>query len=211
MIAVLTGDIVYSSSSVSSTPWLPVLKDIFKHIESHFELMGNGAEMHRGDGFQLGLPDISQALLVAFIIRAGLIKSATIGNRKMDTRVAIGIGDYEYLENSVNESYGDAFTRSGHALDELKNTDDRLALSSHIADFDSEMLVSLTFADMLIKEWSQADAEIAWYFWMKDMNQSEIAKELEISQPAVSKRKKRAHIDELELLLNRYSTKTKTI
>lgn len=209
MIAVLTGDIVYSSSAKNPEAWLPVLKNIFNDVESHFDVLGNGVEMHRGDGFQLGLTDISKALQVAFIIRAGLIKSKNMGI-KMDTRVAIGIGEYEYLENSVNESYGDVFTRSGHALDELKNTDDRLALSSHISDFDSEMKVSLKFADTLIKEWSQADAEIAWYFWMADLTQAEIADALQISQPAVSKRKKRAHLDELELMLNRYSTKTKT-
>lgn len=209
MIAVLTGDIVFSTSASSSKAWLPVLKDIFAQIEDHFDLMGNGAEMHRGDGFQLGLSDLSQALRVAFIIRAGLIKSTTIG-KKMDTRIAIGIGDYDVIESSVNESYGEAFTRSGHALDALKNSDDRLALSSHNPDFDSEMQVSLTFADSFIKEWSQADAEIAWYIWIEDLTQSEIAEELQISQPAVSKRKKRAHIDELELLLNRYSTKTRT-
>ncbi|WP_428234685.1 SatD family protein [Gracilimonas sp.] len=208
MIAVLTGDIVYSTSAESSETWLPDLKEIFARIEDRFELTGNGAEMHRGDGFQLGLHDPRQALRVAFIIRAGLIKSTKTG-LKMDTRIAIGIGEYAYLENSVNESFGDAFTRSGHALDEMKNTDDRLALSSDSADFDSEMYVSLTFADMFIKNWSQADAEIAWYIWMEDLTQSEIAKELNISQPAVSKRKKRAHIDEFELLLNRFETKTK--
>ncbi|WP_421774755.1 SatD family protein [Gracilimonas sp.] len=208
MIAVLTGDIVYSTSAESSETWLPDLKEIFSRIEDRFELSGKGAEMHRGDGFQLGLPDPTQALRVALIIRAGLIKS-TKTDHKMDTRIAIGIGEYAYLENSVNESFGDAFTRSGHALDELKNTDDRLALSSDNPDFDDEMSVSLAFADVFIKSWSQADAEIAWYIWMENLNQSEIAKELNISQPAVSKRKKRAHIDEFELLLNRFETKTK--
>lgn len=208
MIAVLTGDIVYSTSAESSETWLPDLKEIFLRLEDHFELTGKGAEMHRGDGFQLGLPDPRQALRVALIIRAGLIKS-TKTDHKMDTRIAIGIGEYAYLENSVNESFGDAFTRSGHALDELKNTDDRLALSSDNTDFDDEMSVSLTFADIFVKSWSQADAEIAWYIWMENLTQSEIAKELNISQPAVSKRKKRAHIDEFELLLNRFEAKTK--
>ncbi len=208
MIAVLTGDIVYSTSAASSEIWLPELKGIFERVEERFDLTGNGAEMHRGDGFQLGLPDPSQALRVAFIIRAGLIKS-TKTEQKMDTRVAIGIGEYVYLENSVNESFGDAFTRSGHALDAMKNSDNRLAFDSGNPDFDNEMKVSLTFADVFIKGWSQADAEIAWYLWMENLTQSEIAKELNISQPAVSKRKKRAHIDEFELLLNRYEIKTK--
>jgi predicted XRE-type DNA-binding protein len=208
MIAVLTGDIVYSTSPTSSEIWLPDLKEIFTRIEERFELTGNGAEMHRGDGFQLSLPDPEQALRIAIIIRAGLIQSTKTGP-KLDTRIAIGIGKYTYLENSVNESFGDAFTRSGHALDKMKNTDGRLALSSSNPDFDNEMRVSLTFADIFIKKWSQADAEIAWYTWMEDLTQSEIAEVLSISQPAVSKRKKRAHIDEFKLLLNRFETKTK--
>lgn len=208
MIAVLTGDIVYSTSATSSEAWLPELKGIFERVDDRFELIGKGAEMHRGDGFQLGLPDPVHALRVSFIIRAGLIKS-TLTEQKMDTRVAIGIGEYAYLENSVNESFGDAFTRSGHALDEMKNSDKRLSLASDNSDFDHEMRVSLTFADVFIKGWSKADAEIAWYIWMEDLTQAEIASELNISQPAVSKRKKRAQIDELELLLNRFEIKTK--
>ena len=210
MIAVLTGDIVYSTSSKETKTWLNVMKAVFKALEKQYSMVANGAEMHRGDGFQLGLNNPTRALEVALLIRAGLIKEPSL-KTKMDTRIAIGIGEYEYLGKSINESSGDVFQRSGHALDQLKNGADCLALSSPNTDFNEEMKASLTLADTLIKGWSKADAEIAWYNWMAEWNQAEVAERLGISQPAVSKRRKRAHIEELDLLLTRFKNKVRAL
>ncbi len=210
MIAVLTGDIVFSSSTKDSQDLVAILKKIFKEIEAKYEVLGDGAEIHRGDGFQLALAQPHQSLEVALLLRAGLMKAPSL-SKPLDTRIAIGIGDYGYLNNSVNESSGVVFERSGHTLDALKNESVRIALSSPNDDFNDEMTISLTLADTLIKSWSKADAEIVWYSLLNDISQAEIARKLGISQPAVSKRKARAHITELELLLARFSKKISTI
>jgi hypothetical protein len=206
MIAVLTGDIVFSSSTKNSQGLVEILKDLFRDIEAKFEVLGSGAEIHRGDGFQLALAQPQQSLKVALLLRTGLMKAPAF-TKPLDTRIAIGIGDYNYLNNSVNESSGAVFERSGHGLDALKKESTRLSLTSPSDDFNDEMSISLTLADTLIKSWSKADAEIAWYSWFYDINQAEIARKLGISQPAVSKRKARAHITELELLMARFSQK----
>lgn len=206
MIAVLTGDIVYSSSAKSSNTWLPLLKDIFRTIEQQYEVLGRGVEMHRGDGFQMGLADPAKSLEVALLLRAGLVKDPETP-KNMDARVAIGIGKFDHFYNSVNEAGGEVFRRSGHTLDAMKNEEVRIALSSPDTDFDEEMKISFSLADTLIKGWSKADAEIVWYNLIGELNQAQIAEKLGISQPAVSKRKARAHIDEIRLLLDRFSAK----
>ncbi len=206
MIAVITGDIVFSSSAKSSETWRSLLKDIFRTIERRYEVLGGGVEMHRGDGFQMGLAHPEQSLEVALLLRAGLIKDPGTP-KNMDARLAIGIGEFVHFYNSVNEADGEVFRRSGHTLDAMKKEVVRIALSSPDADFDEEMKISFSLADTLIRNWSKADAEIVWYSLVGELTQAEIAEELGISQPAVSKRKSRAHIDELILLMERFSAK----
>lgn len=208
MIAVLTGDIVFSSSAKSSEEWRPLLKEVFRIIERRYEVLGAGVEMHRGDGFQLGLANPAQGLEVALLLRAGIIKNPGIP-KNLDARIAIGIGDYAHFYNSVNEADGEVFQRSGRTLDAMKKGEVRIALSSPNSDFDEEMKTTFAFADILIRSWSKADAEIVWFNLIDELNQAEIAEKLGISQPAVSKRKARAHIDELKLLLARFANKVK--
>lgn len=206
MISVLTGDIVYSSTAKSSETWRAVLKEVFRTIEKRHEVLGAGVEMHRGDGFQLGLAHPAESLEIALLLRAGIIKDPETP-KNLDARVAIGIGEYAHFYNSVNEADGEVFTRSGRTLDAMKKGDVRIALSSPDADFDEEMKTSFALADILMQGWSKADAEIVWYNLIGELTQAEIAEELGISQPAVSKRKTRAHIDQLKLLIARFANK----
>jgi predicted XRE-type DNA-binding protein len=202
MIAVLSGDIIQSGSLKGEGAWLNELKEIFKKVESRFKLLGSGAQIFRGDGFQLGLENPKQALSAAILIRAGLLS----GKSQCDARIAIGIGEADYVKENILESDGEAFRHSGRLLDELKKDKNRLALASPFDHLNNEMEVSLKLLGVILDNWSQADAETAWLSWMEGLTQKKIQKKLGISQPAVSKRKSNAKLAEIQLLLNRFES-----
>ncbi|HVS77489.1 MAG TPA: hypothetical protein VHE11_11180, partial [Steroidobacteraceae bacterium] len=118
VFAVLTGDII-GSSSLSATQLgrtrALVLKGAQKfHSRSRPTVLGE-PEFFRGDAWQLLLGEPARALRVALYIRALL--SARLG---VDTRISIGIGTAEAIDRSrTSLSTGEAFTLSGHALDEI--------------------------------------------------------------------------------------------
>lgn len=201
MVAILSGDIIESGSKGKETDWFYALKSTLSSIGENYELLGSGAQIFRGDGFQLGLKDPSLALRIAVLIRAGLIR-----NDKLDARLAIGIGEADSIKENILESDGEAFRLSGRLLDELKNEKSRLAFSSPVKTINDEMGVSLKLLGVIIDNWSQTDAETVWLSWLEGLTPKQIQQELGISQPAVSKRKSSARMDEIQLLIDRFET-----
>lgn len=206
MKAILSGDIIHSSALKGEGAWLKVLKEIFSGIETKFDVLGSGAQIFRGDGFQLGLENPEDALLVAILIRAGL-KSDEL---KLEARIAIGLGEIDFLKPNILESDGEVFRLSGRLLDQLKKEKTRLALDSPYPDLNAEMSVSLKFLGLVLDNWSQADAETAWLSWLEELTPKQIEQRLNISQPAVSKRKSSARLEEISLLVERFKTLVKS-
>lgn len=172
--AVLTGDIVRSSALAPGK--LKAAKTLLHRLAAEFGAahpgaVAGGPDVFRGDGWQICLSAPSLALTAAVFIRAGFKADG------FDTRIGIGWGGVERLNRrSVSESDGEAFTRSGQALDLLAKGR-RLALACPggaettpcaILDAGTALL------DALISGWTQREAA-AVYGTLRKLPQEAIA------------------------------------
>jgi DNA-binding Lrp family transcriptional regulator len=67
-----------------------------------------------------------------------------------------------------------------------------------------EFQVACGFMDILIHDWSEDQAEAVFHS-LTGKNQIEISEALNISQPAVNRRLKAAHVDAVERFITRYA------
>jgi len=123
-------------------------------------------------------------------------------------RLAIGIGDKTYQGKTVSESNGEAFIYSGETLETLKKEKVNLKLKTNNDVLNTELNLYFKLALIAMDNWTVNSAEI-----MKlsiehpNMIQSDLAKLIGISQDAVSKRQKRAYLDEILELDHLYRQK----
>jgi hypothetical protein len=201
MTSIITGDIVNSRKSVSNE-WLLGLKELLTTF-------GNNPaqwEIYRGDEFQLEVCKPSEALHHAFLIK-GYLKSC-----ELDVRMSIGFGEKNYIANSISESNGPVFLRSGALFDTLKKQKNNLAINTSVLDFDEEINLMLRLGLTFMDSWTAQSAEFVLITLQNPtLSQDEIGQLLNINQAAVSRRRTRARFD-LVLELDRYfRKKIKTI
>ncbi len=188
MTSVITGDII-NSKNVEPKIWLPLLKDALNFLESDTRLW----EIYRGDSFQIELKNPQNSFLSAVYIKAciRMIKG-------LDVRLAIGIGAKTYQGETVTESNGEAFQFSGETLEYLKK--DKVNLKIKTPDDTLNRDLNLYFKLTLISmdNWTVNSAEIIKK-QIENPNkiQTEIAQLIGINQEAVSKRMKRANLEEI--------------
>jgi len=85
----------------------------------------------------------------------------------------------------------------------------RLAILTTEKELNEEFLLSCSFMDIMIHDWSDEQAE-ALFLNLTGKNQMEISKMLGISQPAVNRRLKAAHFDTIHKFINRAEKLLKT-
>uniref|UniRef100_B0SXT0 Uncharacterized protein n=1 Tax=Caulobacter sp. (strain K31) TaxID=366602 RepID=B0SXT0_CAUSK len=118
-VAVLTGDIVRSQRLGSGG--MALVHATFHEAVASLNrrwpgLVMGEAQFFRGDAWQLALSRPEMFLRVALFIRARLLSVGA----SMDTRIAVGLGGVEIFDDeAVSRSVGEAFTLSGHSLDEM--------------------------------------------------------------------------------------------
>ncbi len=194
MIAVLTGDIV-KSSSADTFIWVDILKQ-------YFSTLGNTPtewDIYRGDEFQLKTSP-ENALLVAIKIKA-LIKSV----EGLDVRIAIGLGEETYVGEGISESNGSAYSRSGRDFETLKGLKHNLVVATSSTVYNNTLNLMLKLALNFMDNWSVVSAEITTIVLNNpDWSQEKIAEELGVKQSAVSQRKKRARLHLVLELLKYY-------
>jgi hypothetical protein len=204
MIAVLTGDIVSSRTIPNKGRWLKRLQEVIEKKSGLAKPPKWG--VFRGDGFQVEIQQPPEALRLAILIRAGLRSIPAFSKLKLDARIGIGIGEKGYTGKSVNESDGQAYLWSGAVLDSLKNQHHRLEINTPWASVDKPINVALKLASSIMDDWSFAEAEIAWMKLSEGKTQEQMARKLNISQPAVHKRYVAAHYQELSELISYFET-----
>ena len=184
MKAVITADIINSTKS-SSTSWIDVLKKALKN----FGIEGKDWEIYRGDEFQMLLENSEMAFLTAITIKSALKISS------FDAKIAIGLGEVDYLGNHIKESNGSAFINSGRMLDELKfNKDQTLSIKSKEDNFDENFNLIFLLLENTFEKWTESTATaLLTYLENKDLNQNTIAERLKISQSAFSQALKRGN------------------
>jgi len=195
MIAVLTGDIVSSRRLPDKRKWLKRLEDVIEKKSGLSKAPKWG--IFRGDGFQVELPSPKDALKLAILIRSGLKSVPELFEQGIDARIGIGIGDTGYSAKSTNESDGPAYQWSGKALDFLKDQQYHLYIMVKWPEFQESTNASLRLVNAIIDDWTRPEAEVAWLKLSEGMTQTEMARRLKITQPAVHKRMAGSHLNDI--------------
>lgn len=112
--AVITGDIV-GSTKLAPRQLAELRKALGETIRDFpNRCVLKGPEFFRGDSWQVLLDAPENALNLTLLIQARLISKL-----KVQTRAAIGIGAVESMDGTLATSVGEAFTLSGHALENI--------------------------------------------------------------------------------------------
>lgn len=161
IVGVLTGDIVKSSDLSNDKRFVlyqemqglsSILESSFPHFISH------PLDNFRGDGWQLIVDEPKYSLAISVFIRTYF--RYKFREEKLDTRVAIAIGDVDYIpKNGISEGFGSAYSGSGMALDAMKSERMQVVIFANKIN-DSEIILSLvkTF-DELITKWTAAQCQ----------------------------------------------------
>ncbi|WP_018612108.1 hypothetical protein [Segetibacter koreensis] len=220
MEAIITGDIV-SSQNIE-----PVHREqLFKKLDVFLKSLKNNYlssyETFRGDSLQCKtiVPELAlrTAILIRAFFRAYIPENTkSVINKKnkkgyfstkYDIRLAIGIGEVDFIdEKKISSSDGQAFRLSGEGLDSLKNTSQHLLVKTADHNFDEQIEPAVLLVDALIQKWTQNQAILVLYK-LQQMKEDEIAAQLQISQSAVTQRKKTAEWYAVEKLVT-YFEKT---
>jgi hypothetical protein len=195
--SVITGDIVQSRKSESD--WLPVLKKTLS-MEGKSPRVW---EIFRGDSFQVEIKDPARAFFAAVRIKSAI---KTMAN--LDVRMAIGIGGKNADREKLAESDGEAFINSGEKFETLKKVKQTLAIKTPWPAFDRDMNICFKLACIPMDDWTPNSAELVHLLTQHEgLTQTELARKLDVSQPAVSERQNRAHYDEIMELDGLYREK----
>ncbi|MTE27492.1 SatD family protein [Winogradskyella ouciana] len=199
MTSVITGDIIKSRNISDQSIWIEQLKYALNMVSSDKSYY----EIYRGDSFQYECRDPYNSFEYAVYIKA-CIKTI----KGLDVRMSIGIGTKDYEGNSVSESNGEAFVFSGETFETLKKEKQNLKIKTKNTELNEELNLYFRLALISMDNWTVNSAEIV-KLSLENPNliQSELAKLIDISQDAVSKRQKRAHLDEIMALDNLYRQK----
>ena len=202
MNAVITGDII-SSTSIPFEERKKLLEIFDKIVNALQSLCELKCEIFRGDSFQILVEKAELALEVAVLIRAGL-KMNTPENSKIiwDARVAIGVGEIEFIDDKVITSDGEAFKYSGRAFDELIKTN--LTIKTRWDNINEELKLSTLFADDIISNWTEIQAFVVYKSLLLNKSQKEIADEQNKSAQNISKISVNAKEKLIRQYINRY-------
>jgi len=199
MTSVITGDIIKSRDLKDQSIWLHELKRTLSMLSSDKSYY----EIYRGDSFQIEHQDFSDSFIAAVYIKAS-IKSI----KGLDVRMSIGVGEKSYQGKIVSESNGEAFIFSGETFETLKKEKQNLKIKTSDIELNNELNLYFKLALIAMDNWTVNSAEIVKLSLENpNMIQTELAKIVGISQDAISKRQKRAYLDEILELDSLYRQK----
>lgn len=189
MTSVITGDVIKSREQVNPDVWLTTLKDTLSALEADKSLW----KIYRGDSFQIEIKDITKSFEAAIYIKAAIKMT-----KGLDVRLSIGIGSKTYQGKDVTESNGEAFVLSGETFETLKKEKQNLRIKTASNVLNKELNLFFKLALIPMNNWTVNSAEIV-KLTLEHPNalQEELGKIIGINQNAISRRQKRAHLDEL--------------
>jgi len=208
--AVITADIIDSQHIIDMNDLFKSLRFIIHEISEKLAVKIR-YQTYRGDSFQIEMDCPEKACLVAVIIRAGLrskmgikvkTKKALSINRLWDARFSIALGDGNLSETSIVESNGPVHILSGTKFDLLKKKHTTLLLSSLDRELNPQLEVLSKLMETILLRWSNLSAEAIYYTLLHNCTQQELAKILDVTQPAIHKRLWTANLDAITMSLN---------
>lgn len=195
-IAVITCDIV--ESSLLSAEEIKEYQQIVESIGAVQVLIH--PRFYRGDSFQLATKP-ADALEIAVRIRIEM----KLLHEQNDVRVSVGVGQVSTFDENILFSAGSAFEISGKNLDQLKGRKLNLLIQTEDPLLNDELETYCYFADVIMNGFTKIQSNIIFYK-LQGLDQTEIAKILDISQPAVSKSLKTSNWQTIERFMKRYKT-----
>lgn len=121
------------------------------------------------------------------------------GLRPQELRIGIGVGTVDVEADSVSEMDGPAFHRASEALLRAENADTYVEMNSggDVRDPGEDLFVATVHLVQTTKdEWTDRQREVVTLY--EEMSsQSKVAKELGVSQPAVSKALRAARYEDV--------------
>jgi hypothetical protein len=163
LYAVLTGDIV-DSSKLKDRQRVDLHKAMVSTSEELRVRFGKivplSVDIYRGDSWQFIISDPAKSLRIGLFYRSHV--RAKMESKRIDTRVAIGIGSIDFLPgNKASRGDGEAFRISGGALEKLsRNRRMILECSESIGSLDVEALdVIFQLIDVLARDWTGKQAK----------------------------------------------------
>ncbi len=176
--AVITGDIISSSKlrQVGRVALYQAFSDVSALLKQNYPLnVLHDVSNFRGDSWQAVCMRPEKSLEIGFFIRTYF--RFMFKADKLDTRFAIGIGSINFIpEENVSAGDGEAYTRSGHLLDEIEAKRMAVGLpigSDPLAQTAVESLVRLL--DFIITSWSPSQCQ-AVFLALHGYKQEEIAR-----------------------------------
>jgi hypothetical protein len=218
--AIITGDVIHSTRlSIGYRDWL--FKQIGGALKQWNKDFGMRSETFRGDSFQCLVKKPADALRLALLqktyIRSlnpsnlyDIHKKDSPANRKgiffptwiFDVRIAIGIGEVEFLSNRLASSGGSAFQLSGQLLDRMKNRKQSLAIATK-DKFNEELETEFILLDAIISKTTALQCEVIC-LKLLGYTESQIAEQLEIGQSAVNQRSNSGNWYAIESMIKRF-------
>src|SRR6478672_1501489 len=195
MKAIITGDLI-NSRKVDPSIWMGDLKNALNKYGKE----PKDWEIYRGDSFQIKTdPDF--ALDLALIIKANIKQC-----KKLDVRIAIGIGEIKYNSKKISESNGSAFVNSGECFEKLKKN--TLAIKTPWTEFDYTINTMLSLVTLSADNWKAVSAEIIkTALEDQSKNQQQLATELKKkSQSTISAGLRRSGFEEIKRVLEFYKS-----
>ncbi len=176
--AVITADVV-GSRSVKPAELQRVMTRVTAPIARSFKKAAVSFEFFRGDSFQTVVP-AEEALRAALLIRAAM----RADGHALDVRIGIGVAGVKYLAKTLGHSNGEAFERSGEAVDALKKNGGRLRINTAHEEWNWQLAKECLLAEGSLRRWTQA----VYLALLTGEIQEQLALSLRIAQSSVNRR-----------------------
>jgi hypothetical protein len=159
LYAVITGDMIgFSKLPAKQRQRISrIMKEGSKAVQK--ALKGDvplGADVFRGDSWQLLVSEAAVSLRVGLFLRAYL--RAAMGTNKLDTRMAIGVGTVDFVPNDrVSRGDGQAYRYTGNGLEQMTKASN-MCFRFPGREIEESLDVLVHLLDVLAMNWSDKQA-----------------------------------------------------
>ncbi|MEO9474528.1 MAG: SatD family protein [Cyclobacteriaceae bacterium] len=188
--SVITGDIVGSSQIRGDYKGVlhQIGEDIRQYVDDRFMI-----DIYRGDSFQTISKKPEQAFQILIMIKAGLrqYSSKQAGtDLQWDARMSLGIGVLDAYPQSadLSEFSGEPFTRSGRALDKVKEKGSLLHITTGDATLDAAFEATCPLIEVITNRWNTTQAQAVYHSLLRNFTQQQLGALFKITQRAAGKR-----------------------
>src|SRR5690554_1054561 len=184
MIAIITGDII-NSRTIAVEQWLPVLEDVLGKFGSREK----NWEVFRGDSFQLEVAPEN-------VVKTAIYLKTAIKAIGLDLRIGIGIGNKNFVGNTIKESNGEAFILAGEAFEALKKRTLSIKTRSEKTNLQVNRIFDLLM--LIVEKWNVNISEtIRLALDFPDLNQTALAEKMNKKQSQISRELTKSGFDEV--------------